>query len=166
MSGLKKPENAFLKLVRKLAPLSEKVAPNEPGNSTAGLTAVNDTEFAKIFLLDCGYANLRRVDDGLIMATVFAPYILGLSFYPGSEIFYSIELGPHSSLRQLPRVHALNAVKKYDLQREWTKIAAYKMAFLYARDRNILHHRPHKIVCRMLTRLMSLPHTLENISLR
>jgi hypothetical protein len=48
-------------------------------------------------------------------------------------------------------------VRKYDLQREWTSIAAYKMAFLYARDRNILHHRPQDIVCRMLTRLMSLP---------
>ncbi len=42
----------------------------------------------------------------------FSPYIIGLSFYSGAEIYYSIELGPNCKMHQLPRVIALNAIKK------------------------------------------------------
>ncbi|MDE9539177.1 helix-turn-helix domain-containing protein [Xenorhabdus bovienii] len=154
MKKLVKPVNSFEKVVDTLLPYSELVASDLP---TQGKLLRVENEFAKLFLLQRGYVNIRRVGDGLIIATVFSPYIIGLSFYSGSDIYYSIELGPHCRLYQLPRISALSAIKKHDLYREWMRIISYKMAFLYARDVSIFRPGAKEVVCSLLSRLITLP---------
>ncbi len=157
MNNLKKPDVSFSKLLDAMLPSAEVVAPKKLGGITAGICVDNDPEFAKIFLLDQGYAHVRRRDDNLTMCTVFAPYILGVSFYPGSKIYYTIELGPGSCLYQMARVQAFNIVKREGLYREWMNAVSYKLALLYERDRNVFRHDSEDIVSRMLMRLMELP---------
>ncbi|BFO09099.1 hypothetical protein GGER_16090 [Serratia rubidaea] len=157
MNNLKKPDLSFTKLIEALRPSAELVAPQKPGEPTAGVFVDNNAEFAKIFLLSEGYAHIRRRDDNLTMCTVFSPYIMGVSFYPGSRIYYSIELGPNSCLYQLSRIQAFNVVKREGLYREWMNALSYKLALLYERDRNVFRHNSEDIVSRMLMRLMELP---------
>ncbi|MDR0218738.1 MAG: helix-turn-helix domain-containing protein [Enterobacteriaceae bacterium] len=162
MNKLIKPENSFAKVVDTLLPYSELISVDLP---TQGTMIKVEREFAKFFLLEQGYVNIRRLNDNLIIATFFSPYILGLSFYSGAEAYYSIELGPDCKIHQIPRIKALNAIKKHDLYREWMRIVSYKMAFLYARDISILRHSAKDIVCCLLSRLISLPAEFrENIS--
>ncbi|PHM38824.1 winged helix-turn-helix transcriptional regulator [Xenorhabdus innexi] len=162
MNKLIKPVNSFSKIIDTLLPYSEIVFPDLP---TQGSLIKIEDEFAKFFLLVKGYVNIRRIGDNLIIATVFSPYILGLSFYSGSETYYSIELGPDCKMYQLPRINALNAIKKNDLYREWMRVISYKMAFLYARDISIFRHGAKDIVCSLLSRLITLPDEFrENIS--
>ncbi|MBC8943712.1 helix-turn-helix domain-containing protein [Xenorhabdus indica] len=162
MNKLIKPVNSFTKIVDTLLPYSESVSSEQP---TQGTLIKVEREFAKFFLLEKGYVNIRRLDDDLIIATVFSPYVLGLSFYSGAEVYYSIELGPDCKIYQLPRISALGAIKKHDLYREWMRVISYKMAFLYARDISIFRHGAKEIVCSLLSRLITLPDDFrENIS--
>ncbi|PHM54450.1 hypothetical protein Xekk_02646 [Xenorhabdus sp. KK7.4] len=162
MNKLIKPVNSFNKIIDALLPSSEEILSDLP---TQGSLIKIENEFAKFFLLVQGYVNIRRVEDNLIISTVFSPYILGLSFYSGSETYYSIELGPDCKIYQLPRISALNAIKKHDLYREWMRVISYKMAFLYARDMSIFRHGAKDIVCSLLSRLITLPNEFrENIS--
>lgn len=165
MNSLKKPDLAFNKLIDTMLPYAEKVVPQTQGEPTAGICVDNDAEFAKIFLLVQGHAHVRRCDDNLTLCTVFAPYILGISFYPGSKIYYSIELGPGSCLYQLSRMQAFNVVKREGIYREWMNVVSYKLALLYERDQNVFRHDSEDIVSRMLARLMELPHEFrEHVS--
>lgn len=157
MNTLQKPKLSFNKLISSMLPHAEKITPQKPGEPTAGLCVDNDVEFSKIFLLVEGFANIRRRDDNLILGTVFAPYVLGVSLIPSSGVYYSIELGPESSLYQLSQIHALTMIKSEGLYREWMRVASYKIALLYERDRNILLENSYDIVCRMLTQLSEFP---------
>ncbi|MDX7998451.1 hypothetical protein FE394_04380 [Xenorhabdus sp. Reich] len=162
MKKLIKPVDSFKKVIDALLPYSESITSDLP---TQGTLIRVEKEFAKIFLLEQGYINVRRVNDGLVIATSFSPYIIGLSFYSGSEIYYSIELGPHCKIYQVSRVNALSAIKKHDLYREWMRIISYKIAFFYARDISIFRHSSNEIVCSLLSRLMTLPDEFrENIT--
>ncbi|PHM47887.1 helix-turn-helix domain-containing protein [Xenorhabdus miraniensis] len=162
MKKLVKPVNSFRKVIDVLLPYSELITSDL---SSQGTFIKIEDEFAKFFLLEKGYVNMRRINDALIIATSFSPYIIGISFYSGSEIYYSIELGPDCELYQIPRVNALNAIKKHDLYREWMRIISYKMSFLYARDISIFRHGAKEVVCGLLSRLITLPDEFrENIS--
>ncbi|MBI6550544.1 winged helix-turn-helix transcriptional regulator [Xenorhabdus lircayensis] len=154
MKKLIKPLNSFKKIIGALLPHSEPIAFDLP---TQGKIIKIENEFAKFFLLEEGHVNIRRINDDLIIATFFSPHVIGLSFYSGAEIYYSIELGPHCKIHQIPRVSALNAIKKHDLYREWMRIISYKIAFLYARDISIFRHGTKEVVCSLLSRLMTLP---------
>ncbi|MBD2810510.1 helix-turn-helix domain-containing protein [Xenorhabdus sp. Vera] len=162
MKKLLKPVNSFKKVIDTLLPYSELITSDLP---TQGLLIRIEDEFAKFFLLEQGYVNMHRINDDLIIATFFSPHIIGLSFYSGSEIYYSLELGPNCKVHQIPRISALNAIKKHDLYREWMRIISYKISFLYARDISIYRHDNKEIVCSLLSRLMDLPEEFrENIS--
>ncbi|CDL80599.1 helix-turn-helix domain-containing protein [Xenorhabdus szentirmaii] len=162
MKKLVKPVNSFKKVVDALLPYSESITSDFP---TQGTFINVENEFAKIFLLNQGYINVHRINDNLIVATSFSPYITGLSFYSGSEIYYSIELGPDCKIYQISRGNALNAIRKHDLHREWMRIVSYKSAFFYARDISIFRHSSKEIVCNLLSRLMTFPDEFrENIS--
>lgn len=133
--------------------------------STQGKIIKIESEFAKFFLLEQGYVNIRRINDNLIIATLFSPYVIGLSFYSGAEIYYSIELGGNCKMYKIPRISALNAIKKHDLNREWMRIISYKISFLYARDISLFRHGNKEVVCSLLSRLMILPEEFrENIT--
>lgn len=162
MKRLVKPVNSFKKVIDALLPYAELITADL---STQEKVIKIESEFAKFFLLDQGYINMRRINDNLIIATLFSPYIIGLSFYSGAEIYYSIELGESCKLYQIPRVSALNTIKKHDLYREWMRIISYKIAFLYARDISLFRHTNKEIVCSLLSRLMTLPTEFrENIT--
>lgn len=166
MNKLKKPVLSFSKLFKGLLPGATLVAPVSPDGPTSGLSVVMEKEFANIYLLTKGYAHVKRSEDGVILYTIFAPFTLGFSLYPGADAYYTIELGPESELYQSPRRIVLNTIKRDNLLREWMTVVSYKMAFLYERDRNILNQSSEFIVYRMLTRLMGLPpYFRDNISI-
>ncbi|AOM40079.1 helix-turn-helix domain-containing protein [Xenorhabdus hominickii] len=154
MRKLIKPLNSFNKVMDVLLPHSELVA-SDLYKKRASIRI--EKESSKIFLLKQGHVNIRRVSDDLVISTFFSPYIIGLSFHPGSEIYYSIELGSDCKLYQIPKVSVLNKIKKNDLYREWMRIISYKIAFLYARDIGLVRHSAKEIVCCLLSRLMTLP---------
>ncbi|PHM45414.1 hypothetical protein Xmau_01064 [Xenorhabdus mauleonii] len=154
MKKIVKPVNSFKKVIETLLPYSELITPDL---LTQGRLIKIENEFAKFFLLDHGYVNLHRINDDLIISTIFSPYIIGLSFYPGAEAYYSIEMGLHCKMYQIPRVTALNSIKKHDLYREWMRIVSYKISFMYARDVSIFRHNAKEVVCNLLSRLMALP---------
>ncbi|WP_348986475.1 helix-turn-helix domain-containing protein [Xenorhabdus sp. SGI240] len=162
MKRLIKPINSFKKVIDALLPYSDLITADL---STQEKAIKIDSEFAKFFLLEQGYINMRRINDNLIIATFFSPYIIGLSFYSGAEIYYSIELGESCKIYQIPRVSALNAIKKHDLYREWMRIISYKISFLYARDISLFRHGNKEVVCSLLSHLMTLPTEFrENIT--
>ncbi|MBD2786265.1 helix-turn-helix domain-containing protein [Xenorhabdus sp. DI] len=162
MKRLVKPVNSFKKVIETLLPYAELIT---TGLSTQGKLINIESEFAKFFLLDQGYVNIRRINDNLIIATFFSPHIIGLSFYSGGETYYSIELGENCKIFQIPRISALNAIKKHDLYREWMRIISYKISFLYARDVSLFRHSNRDVVCSLLSRLMTLPKEFrENIT--
>ncbi|OTA20099.1 hypothetical protein Xbed_01815 [Xenorhabdus beddingii] len=162
MKRLVKPVNSFKKVIDVLLPYSELITSD---SSSQGKLIEIEEEFAKFFLLEQGYVNIRRINDDLIIATSFSPYIIGLSFYSGSEIYYSIELGPSCKIYQIPRVNALNAIRKHDLYREWMRIISYKISFFYARDLSLFRYETREVVYSLLSRLMTLPDDFrENIS--
>ncbi|AHG20912.1 hypothetical protein Z042_15865 [Chania multitudinisentens RB-25] len=157
MLKIEKPHAAFNRLLNELLPHAEKVAPRQPSGVTEGLQIKNDPEFFKLFLLDKGSANLCRLEDGLIISTVFSPYVIGLSFYPGAGVYYSIELGAYSSLYQISRTRAQYLIHKLDLQKEYISAVSYKMSLLYLRDGRVLKYKSEDIVKNMLIHLMELP---------
>ncbi|WP_374050653.1 helix-turn-helix domain-containing protein [Xenorhabdus taiwanensis] len=162
MKRLVKPVNSFKKVLDALLPHSELI---KADLSTQKKVIKIESEFAKFFLLEQGCINMRRINDNLIIATLFSPYIIGLSFYSGAENYYSIELGESCKLYQIPRVSALNTIKKHDLYREWMRIISYKISFLYARDISLFRHCNREVVCSLLSRLMTLPTEFrENIT--
>ncbi|WP_338882336.1 MULTISPECIES: helix-turn-helix domain-containing protein [Xenorhabdus] len=162
MKRLVKPLNSFKKVMDALLPYSELITTDL---STQGKIIKIESEFAKFFLLEQGYVNIRRINDNLIIATLFSPYVIGLSFYSGAEIYYSIELGGNCKMYKIPRISALNAIKKHDLNREWMRIISYKISFLYARDISLFRHGNKEVVCSLLSRLMILPEEFrENIT--
>ncbi|PHM74211.1 helix-turn-helix domain-containing protein [Xenorhabdus kozodoii] len=162
MKRLVKPVNSFKKVIDTLLPYSELITTDF---STQGKLIKIESEFAKFFLLDQGHINIRRINDNLIIATFFSPYVIGLSFYSGAEIYYSIEPGEDCKIYQIPRLSALNAVKKHDLYREWMRIVSYKISFFYARDISLFRHGNRDVVCSLLSRLMTLPAEFrENIT--
>ncbi|PHM60265.1 helix-turn-helix domain-containing protein [Xenorhabdus ishibashii] len=162
MKRLIKPLNSFEKIITALLPHSELITTDL---STRGKLIKIESEFAKFFLLEQGYVNIRRINDNLIIATLFSPYLIGLSFYSGAEIYYSIEIGENCKIYQIPRVSALNTIKKHDLYREWMRIISYKISFLYARDISLFRHGNKEVVCSLLSRLMTLPEEFrENIT--
>lgn len=162
MKRLVKPLNSFKKVMDALLPYSELITTDL---STQGKIIKIESEFAKFFLLEQGYVNIRRINDNLIIATLFSPYVIGLSFYSGAEIYYSIELGGNCKMHKIPRISALNAIKKHDLNREWMRIISYKISFLYARDISLFRHGNKEVVCSLLSRLMILPEEFrENIT--
>ncbi|CAM3872561.1 helix-turn-helix domain-containing protein [Xenorhabdus thuongxuanensis] len=162
MKKLVKPLNSFGKVMDALLPYSELITTDL---STQGKLIKIESEFAKFFLLEQGYVNIRRIGDNLIFATLFSPYVIGLSFYSGAEIYYSIEIGENCKIYQIPRISALNAIKKHDLYREWMRIISYKISFLYARDISLFRHSNKEVVCSLLSRLITLPEEFrENIT--
>ncbi|MDC9592402.1 helix-turn-helix domain-containing protein [Xenorhabdus sp. IM139775] len=162
MKRLVKPVNSFKKVIDALLPYAELITADL---STQGKLIKTESEFAKFFLLEQGYVNTRRISDDLIIATFFSPYVIGLSFYSGGEIYYSIELGENCKIYQVPRVSALNAIRKHDLYREWMRIISYKISFLYVRDISLFCRSNRDVVCSLLSRLMTLPDEFrENIT--
>ncbi|KFK94051.1 MULTISPECIES: helix-turn-helix domain-containing protein [unclassified Serratia (in: enterobacteria)] len=157
MFKIEKPYAAFNRLLNNLIPHAEKVIPKQQKNVTKGIRVENDPDFFKVFLLERGSANLCRLEDGLIISTVFSPYVIGLSFYPAAGVHYSIELGPYSCLYQLSRTRAQNLINKLGLQKEYINAVSYKMSLLYLRDSYILKNKSEDIVKNMLAHLMEFP---------
>ncbi|MDC9596270.1 helix-turn-helix domain-containing protein [Xenorhabdus anantnagensis] len=154
MNKLIKPLDSFNEVINVLLPHSELITTDL---LTQGKSIKIDSEFLKIFLLDQGYVNIRRIDDELIIATLFSPYVIGLSFYPGAGIYYSIELGGNCKIYQIPRSSALSTIRTHNLYKEWLRIFSYKMSFLYARDISIFRHNNREVVYNLLSRLMNSP---------
>ncbi|MHA7845099.1 helix-turn-helix domain-containing protein [Serratia sp. D1N4] len=157
MFKVEKPNVAFNRLLNDLIPHAEKIVPKRPGDITKGIIIKNDPEFFKLFLLEEGSANLCRLEDNLIISTVFSPHVIGLSFYPGAGVYYSIELGAHSCLYQISRTRAQYLINKLDLQKEYISAVSYKMSLLYLRDSSVLQYKSEDIVKNMLVLLMEFP---------
>lgn len=157
MSKVEKPDAAFSRLLNELLPHAEKIAPKRPGERTQGIRIKANPEFFNLYLLEEGSANLCRLEDNLVVSTVFAPYVIGLSCYPGAGIYYSIELGPGSCLYQIPRTRAQYLINKLELQKEFISVISYKLSQMYFRDSCILKYKSEDIVKGMLTYLMELP---------
>jgi hypothetical protein len=157
MFKVEKPYAAFERLLNNLIPHAEKVIPKQREGTTKGTRVENDPDFFKFFLLERGSANLCRLEDDLIISTVFSPYVIGLSFYPGAGVYYSIELGAYSCLYQISRTRAQYLINKLDLQKEYISAVSYKISSLYLRDNCVLKYKSEDIVKNMLIQLMGFP---------
>ncbi|MDC9590063.1 hypothetical protein PSI23_12300 [Xenorhabdus sp. XENO-10] len=152
MKKLIKPLGSFNEVINVLLPHSELITTDL---LTQGKAIKIDSKFLKIFLLEQGHVNIRRIEDELIIATFFSPYVIGLSFYPSVGIYYSIELGENCKIYQIPRSRALSTIRTHNLYNDWLRIFSYKISFLYARDISIFCHNNREIVYNLLSRLMN-----------
>ncbi|OKB66837.1 hypothetical protein BHU62_09355 [Serratia marcescens] len=157
MSLMMRPKQALYTLIDALAPYAQEIDEIIAAGVTDGFILRNDKEYANIYLLQAGYVNIRREPDGLVVATAFAPDVIGLAHYPGVEAHFYFELGPHCTLLSVARTKAVAQVNRHDLHREMMQVISFKMAFLYERDRAIQQSNANDIVLSMLKRFALIP---------
>ncbi|OMQ21341.1 MULTISPECIES: helix-turn-helix domain-containing protein [Serratia] len=157
MFKVEKPDVAFRRLLNELLPYAEKIVPRQPGETTQGVKIESEPDFFNLYLLERGSANLCRLDDNLIVSTVFSPYVIGLACYPGGGVYYSIELGADSCIYQIPRTRAQYLINKLELQKELISIISYKLSRMCFRDNCIFKYKSEDIVKGMLAHLMEFP---------
>jgi CRP-like cAMP-binding protein len=152
-----RPKKAICTLIDTLLPHAELLVSPETYAFTEGQVIHNDKAYSKIYLLEAGFVNVRRELDDLVIATAFAPELVGLAHYPGMDAHFYLELGPHCRMWSVSRTTAVNQIKKHELYREWMQILSFKMAFMYERDRAIQQRNAQDVVFSMLKRFALIP---------
>jgi hypothetical protein len=157
MCEIKRSHTVFSRLLVNIILYAEKIVQRKSELAKKAFKVKIKPEFSKYFLLEKGRANFCRPDNYLIISNVFSPYVIGLLFHPGSQVYYSIALGLNDCLCQIARLRIQHLINKLDLYKASINAMTYKISLFLHRDKCIQRYKFEDIINNMLVYLIVLP---------
>ena len=149
-----KPAECISKLINSLSGLSRPLAATR---GREGIKLIDEhSEFIVILILE-GSIEIWRNRDELLVATSYAPAIIGLQ---GSEFRYQTHTftpQPESKIAWLSHQTALDAIKAHDLMEDMITYQSYMNDQQTYRDFLMINSSSYEIICRLLTEISERP---------